>query len=236
MRHHTVLMKRARVKDWCIGAIGMLLVLVLGIAVLGWLLSKPSGSGEAPGESATVGDGRPPDGTPPADLGEDGVWLRDLRLDAGTVVTVESMLRDVRAVGRDVVTRPDGLVAGRVTVDATVPFEVVADELGDRTTVRAAEGGQATVVRTVQALGREVRVVATGTVDVEAGRLVVEPRSIDIGGPDFLSDAIGSVVRRLMTIEHDVDGLPEGLVLRDVNVRRDGFRVKLAGDDVRLVP
>ena len=51
------------------------------------------------------------------------------------------------------------------------------------------------------------------------GRLVVEPRSIDFGGPDFLSDAVGAVVRRLVTIEHDIEGLPEGLVLEDVTVQ-----------------
>jgi hypothetical protein len=228
-------MEWKRAKDWLIGAMGMLLILVVVIVVLAWLVSDPAKSGEASGASATVGGRGIPEGTPPADLGENAVWLADLRLDAATVVTAESMLRDVRAVGQDVLTRPDGLVAARVTVDATVPFKVVADELGERTTVRAAPGGQATVVRTVEALGREVRVVATGTVDVEAGRVVVEPRSIDVGGPNFVSKVIGGVVRRLVRIEHDIEGLPEGLVLQNVVVRRDGFRVRLAGDDVRLL-
>ena len=102
--------------------------------------------------------------------------------------------------------------------------------------VRAAEGGQAAVVRTVEVLGRELRVVATGTVEVEGGSLVVEPRSIDIGGPDFLSNAIGTVVRSLVTIEHEIEGLPEGLVLQDVTVQEDGFRANLTGADVRLGP
>ncbi len=92
------------------------------------------------------------------------------------------------------------------------------------------------VVRTVEALGRELRVIATGTVEVEAGRLVVEPRSIDFGGPDFLSDATAAVVRRLVAIEHDIEGLPEGLVLQDVAVQGDGFRARLLGEDVQLVP
>lgn len=59
---------------------------------------------------------------------------------------------------------------------------------------------------------------------VEGGRLIVEPRSIDIGGPDFLSDATAAVVRGLVTIEHEIEGLPEGLVLQDVTVQGDGFR------------
>lgn len=219
----------------------MLLVLLAGIALLWWTVTEPAGESGAPAESGpSAGPApapeRPPRGAPPADLGEDEVWLSDLELDAGAVVAAGSLLRDVRAVGQDVVTGPAGLVAARVRVDATVPFAVVADELGGGSVVRAADDGQAMVERTVEVLGRELRVVATGTVEVEGGRLVVEPRNIDLGGPDFLGDAIAAVVRELVTIEHDIEGLPEGLRLQDVTVRGDGFRARLDGDDVRLLP
>lgn len=228
-------MEWTRAKDWLIGALGMVLVLPVAAAILWWVVSDPAGGGEAgPAPSPTSGTERPPSPEPPAGLRDDDVWFADLALDAGTVVTAGSVLRDVRAVGRNVVATPDGLVAERLAVDATVPFEVVAEELGERAVVRAADDGQAEVVRTVEALGREVRVVATGTVEVEAGRLVLEPRSIDIGGPDFLADTLGAVVRKLVTIEHDIEGLPEGLVLQDVSVRGDGFRASLQGDDVTL--
>ena len=70
---------------------------------------------------------------------------------------------------------------------------------------------------------------------VEDGLLVVEPRSIDLGGPDFLSRATAALVRRLVTIEHAIEGLPEGLVLLDVDVQDDGVRADLEGDDVVLV-
>jgi hypothetical protein len=230
-------MEWTRAKDWLIGAVGMVLVLGVAVAILWWVVSDPASVTEAgPVPSPTLGAERPPGAEPPADLREDEVWLADLALDAGTVVTAGSTLRDVRAIGQDVVAGPDGLVAARVTVDATVPFAVVADELGKGTMVRAADGGQAMVVRTVDVLGRELRVIATGTVEVEAGRLVVEPRSIDIGGPDFLSNAIADVVRRLVTIEHDIEGLPEGLVLQGVTVQGDGFRANLRGEAVKLVP
>jgi hypothetical protein len=91
------------------------------------------------------------------------------------------------------------------------------------------------VVRTVTVLGRGLRVTATGTVEAKAGKLVVEPRSIDFGGPDFLSDATASVVRRLVTIEYDIEGLPKGLVLQNVAVQGDGFRANLRGEDIKLV-
>lgn len=234
-------MERARAKDLLTGAVAMLLVLVAGTALLWWTVTEPAGESGAPAESGPSADPSPgvegpPRGGPPADLGEDEVWLSDLELDAGAVVAAGSLLRDVRAVGQDVVTGPAGLVAARVRVDATVPFAVVADELGGGSVVRAADDGQAMVERTVEVLGRELRVVATGTVEVEGGRLVVEPRNIDLGGPDFLGDAIAAVVRELVTIEHDIEGLPEGLRLQDVTVRGDGFRARLDGDDVRLLP
>lgn len=233
----TVLMKWTRVKDWLIGAAGMILVLVVVAAVLWWAVSDPVGGGEAvPVPSPTAGADSPPAPQPPADLRADEAWLADVALDAGTVVAGGSMLRDVRAVGQDVVTSPDGLVAGRLAVDATVPFNVVASKLGNGTEVRSADGGQAMVVRTVSALGRELRVIATGTVEVQGGKLIVQPRSIDIGGPDFLSDATAAVVRRLVTIEHNIEGLPEGLVLQDVAVQGDGFRANLRGEDITLVP
>jgi hypothetical protein len=235
--HQTVLMKWTRVRDWLIGAAGMVLVLGVMAAILWWAVSNPVGGAEAgPVPSPTAGADSPPSAQPPADLREDEVWLGDLILDAGTVVTAGSTLRDVRAVGQDVVTSPEGLVAARLSVDATVPFEVIADKLGNGTEVRSADGGQATVVRTVNALGRELRVTATGTVEIQGGKLIVEPRSIDIGGPDFLSDATAAVVGRLVTIEHSIEGLPEGLVLQDVAVQGDGFRANLRGEDIRLVP
>jgi hypothetical protein len=229
-------MQLTRAKDWLVGAAAAVLVQVMAVAILWWVVSDPAERGETgPAPAPTLAPERSPDGAPPGGMGEDAMWLADVTLEAGTVVTADSMLRDVRAVGQDVVARRGGLVAARVTVDATVPFEAVAEALGSGTAVRPADDGAAMVVRTVEALGRELRVVATGTVGVEAGRLVVEPTSIDVGGPDFLSDAIATAVRRFVTIEHDIEGLPEGLVLQDVTVQHDGFRADLRGEDVRLV-
>ncbi|WP_341361035.1 LmeA family phospholipid-binding protein [Georgenia sp. M64] len=227
-------MDRARVKDWLIGATAMLLVLALGLVLAWWAVTEPARDDRDPAPPAP-GAGSPATG-PPADLREDEVWLSDLTLDAGAVTAAGSTFLDVTAVGRDVVTSDERIVAARLTLEATVPFDVVAAELGEGTTVREADGGQASVVRTVEVLGRELPVVATGTVEVEDGRLVVEPLSIDVGGPSFLSGALAALVRELVTIEHELEGLPEGLVLRDVTVQDDGFRALLRGEDVELTP
>lgn len=78
------------------------------------------------------------------------------------------------------------------------------------------------------------RVDAGWTVQVRDGLLVVEPRSVDLGGPDVLSEAIAAAARQFVTIEHPIEGLPENLILQDVTVQDDGFRAELAGRDVVL--
>lgn len=233
-------MQRQRTTDRLVGAVVavavLLLLLVVAAVGLLWWLSQP-----ADDQAATD---PPPAGLPPVgpeaataavppDLVEGETWLGDLVLDAGLVATPDALLRDVDAVGRDVRSGPAGTVVGSLSVEATVPFEVVAAELEPGDTVRA-DGAQAAVVRTVDVAGRQLRVVASGTVEVVSGRIVVTPQSVDIGGPDLLSEVLGDVARRLVTIEHTVEGLPDGLVLRDVTVQDDGFRASLTGDDVRL--
>lgn len=229
-------MERARVKDMLLGATGVVLVQVLAAAIVWWAVTDPVDEGAGPGSAPTVDPWRPPLTGPPPDLGEDEAWFAELRLDSDTVVAAGSTLHDVTAIGHDVVTTSEEVVASRVTVEATVPFAVVSEELGDGVEVREAPDGQAMVIRTVEALDREVDVTATGTVEVEDGRLVVEPSSIDLGGPDVLSEAVADVVRRLVTIDYDVAGPPEGLVLQEVAVQGAGFRATLRGADVRLVP
>ncbi|MCC2592136.1 DUF2993 domain-containing protein [Tessaracoccus sp. OS52] len=223
----------ARVVDWLIGALGMLFLLAIGVVVLWWVVSDPVA--EPGGEpSATPTPTASASATAPADLAADEVWLGAMELQSAVVVLSGSTLTDVEAWGDGVRSGPQRLVVEQLEVRATVPFDTVAAELGGDSRVRAAEGGQAAVHRTVDVLGRQIAVVATGTVEVRDGLIVVEPRSIDLGGPDFLSDAIAALVREFVTIEQPVEGLPPNLVLRDVEVDQDGFRVLLTGQDVVL--
>ncbi|SDQ08401.1 LmeA family phospholipid-binding protein [Quadrisphaera sp. DSM 44207] len=234
-------MERQRVKDHLVGAGAAVLVLLLAVTVVLWWVSEPvTGGARVPQPRAAAGtdpgQAAGQDASPPTDLADGETWLDDVVLDAGTLATPGSRLRDVRAVGRDVRTGPAGVVAGTLAVDATVPFEVVAASLGDDATVRPAGNSSATVVRTLEFAGRGLTVAATGTVEVVAGEIAFEPDSIDVGGPDVLSEAIAAVARRLVTTSSPVEGLPEGLVLQDVDVRDDGFRAALQGERVRLAP
>lgn len=215
-------------------AVAVLVLTTAAVAVL-WSISDPvppaRPAAEPPQSPSTD---RVVDPEPPSDLGEDESWLSDMDLEAATLVTPESLLWNVTAVGEQVRSGPGGLLVGTMAIDATVPFEVVADEIGDGATVGMEDDSRAWVTRTVTVLGRELRVEATGTVQVESGQVVVEPRTIDIGGPDLLGEALGGAVRQLVTIRHSVEGIPDGLVLQEVGVQDDGFRVRLEGEDVRL--
>lgn len=235
-------MASSRTKDRLIGVvIGVVLALVLLVVAVTVAFFVLSGDTTAPDSSAggtPAPPSPPPAGaaTPPDDLAQGETWLGDIDLEAARLVTTEADLRDVDAVGSDVLTGPDGTRVGTLEVEATVPFAVVAERLGPGTTVGAAQDGQASVRRGIDLFGRELEVVATGTVEAVDGRLVVEPRTIVIGGSTFVAEALASAARELIVIEQDVEGLPEGLVLRDVAVVDDGFRARLDGEDVLISP
>lgn len=231
---------RSRTADRLVGAVlGALGVLVLLVVAAVVAFLALSGRADGPASEAPLPapvPAPPAAAPPPADLAADETWLGDVTLDAGQLVTAESDLRDVQAVGSDVRTGPGGTRVGSLAVDATVPFAVVAEQLGPGTTLEPADDGEATVRRRVLVLGREVEVAATGTVEAVGGRLVVEPRTIDVGGTTFLSEALGTAARELVVIEQEVEGLPEGLVLREVTVTDGGFRARLDGRDVLVAP
>lgn len=228
-------------RDGLVGAGISVLVLAVALAVLLLVMTRPASEG-SPASAPTGASGSEPPGrgdaadVPPEDLAEGDLWLTGLALEAGTLATPDGVLHDVVVVGQDVRTGASGLVAGELTVDATVPFDLVAAQIGPDVVVGPVPGSpeQASVRRSFEGLGRVLDVTATGTVLVRSGRLVIEPRTIDVGGPAFLAELFGALARELVTIEHEIEGIPEGLVLVDVTVRDDGFRAELAGTDVRI--
>lgn len=214
----------------------MLVVIALAAGAFWLSISRPAGSSDARPTTSANDPSRVPQGqlNPPADLGPEQVWLGNVALSSATLVAAGTPLLDVRGSGREVVSGEGGITAGWVRLTGTVPFEVVAAEMGPGTTVSRGERSAARVTRTVVLLGRELDVVATGTVDVVDGRLVVAPTRISIEGAGFLDDVLTALAKRFVTIEHEIDGLPDGLVLQHVAIVREGFRATLEGSDVLL--
>jgi hypothetical protein len=230
--------RRRRVLDGFVGAVLLLVVLVVLVAVAFWVLSRPAGSEAAPdpgpSPSASATPAEPPEPTAPADLGPDETWLGAVDLGSPDLVSPDGRLLDVVATAQGVRSGPDGLTAERLRLEATVPFSDVAALLAEDATVSQGEQGLAELRRTVTVLGRTLDVRATATVRAEDGLIVVEPQEIDLGGPDFLAEAAGTAVRELVTIRRPVEGVPPGLELEEVTVQQDGFRTRFTGRDVRL--
>ena len=229
---------RGRVLDWALGAFGMLVIVFLALLLFWLSITRPVGSTDATpidGTPTASTAGPMAEATPPPDLAENEVWLGDVSLDASAVIAAGTPLHDVVGTGTDVTSGRDGLVARHLDLTATVPFHVVAAEVGPDATLSAADDGEVRVDTRVEALGRSLPLGATGTVTVVDGKLVMVPTSIDIGGPQFVSDLLGAALRELITFEHRIEGLPDGVVLRSVKVVDGGFRANLTGDNVRLV-
>lgn len=202
--------------------------LLLGAGVAALVLSVPQ---DEPPPSA------PPVAIPgaPSRLDRGQTWLSEVSLDSASVLTADGPLTDVRATGREVNLTEDGLTAGSLTIDAVLPFASAAEQVGDDVVLYAATSGRAGLRRTVTLLGRDVPVTATGTVRAEDGLLVIEPETVDLGGPDLLNDAVSATVRQLVTVRQQVEGLPQGMRLTRVEVVAGGFRVYLEGSRISLV-
>ena len=232
--------ERRRLRDGLVGAGIAVLVMVLAVVVLLLVMTRPASGGAEPAGPAdpTTSPAPGSPGPPPGDLAAGDLWLTGLTLDAQQLASPDGVLHDVVVSGQDVRTGASGLVAGALTVDATVPFELVAGQIGPDVAVGPVRDrpDEAAVRRSFEALGRVLDVEATGTVRVRDGLLVIEPRTIDLGGPAFLADLLGALAREFVTIEHRIEGLPDGLVLLDVAVQDDGFRARLGGTDVRIEP
>ena len=183
---------------------------------------QPTGSTAAPGVRVD----------PPEDLADDETWLGSVDLRSEDVLAAEGDLVDVRATGAGVRFGPDGLRAARLGIDATIPFDTVAEQVGPDTRVYAVSGGRAGVERKATILGRDVTVRATGTVRADGGQLLIEPETVDLGGPSFVDAAASALARTLVTIRQPVPGVPQGMTLTDVSVSGAGVAASLTGSDV----
>ncbi len=217
-------------KQFLLGVGTAVALIGLGLVVL--VLSLGSGV-----DPARVPPSPAPSGVrlqPPSDLRAGETWLGEVDLSSEGVVSDEGDLVDVRANGSGVRFGADGLHAARLDLAATLPFATVAEQVGDGVRLYAVSGGLAGVERTATILGRDVTIRATGRVRADRGQLLIEPETVDLGGPSFVDSAASAAARALVTIRQDVPGVPAGMVLRSVDVDAAGFGVRLDGSDVTL--
>lgn len=220
---------RSRIVDWFIGAFAMLVIIAIALTVMWFQVTEPIDE-TTPPRSTPSQPGQVP---PPDDLGPDEIWLADVNVRSGTLELPETTLEHLQALGAGVRSTGETITVEHLDVRATVPFDDVARQMGGDSVVRPAGDGKASVERTVEVLGRSLRVEATGTVTVRDGLIVVEPTSIQIplvGSSNTAAD----LVREFVTIEYPIEGLPENLELRGIDIEQAGFQAHLSGDDVVL--
>lgn len=218
-------------KNFLLGVGATLAVIAVALGVT--LLSLGSGASSAPGSSASPRPtGAAPVAQQPTDLADDETWLGAVELRSQDVVSAQGDLVDVVANGSGVRFSQAGLKAQRLDIDATIPFSTVAKQVGAEVTVYDAGNGKTGVERTVTILGRDLTLKATGTVRADGGQLLIEPETIDLGGPSFLDSAASALARGLATIRQDVAGVPTGMSLTEVEVTPQGFDARLNGTDV----
>lgn len=217
-------------RQFLLGAGTMLVALLVAALALVWSVGSPGSGPRATQTPSTA----PTRATPPEELEGGDTWLGDVRLTSADVATGDGPLTDVAAVGSGVLLTSKGLEAGRLELDATLPFESAAGQIGAGVTLSTAPSGRASLRRTVNILSRDITVRTTGQVRAVGGQLVITPETIDLDGPDWLDTAASAVVRELVTIRHTVQGVPQGMALTSVKVQTDGFRVHLSGANVSI--
>ena len=220
-------------KNFLLGVGCTLAVIVLALAAL--VLSLGSGGSNGTGATASPR----PTGSPvvaerPADLTADETWLGAVELRSQDVVSAQGDLVDVVATGSGVRFSEKALRAESLDIDATIPFATVARQVGADVVVYDAGNGKTGVERKVTILGQDLTLKATGTVTADGGQLLIEPETVDLGGPSFLDSAASALARSLATIRQDVAGVPEGMSLDAVAVTPQGFDAQLSGTDVTI--
>lgn len=218
-------------RSFLLGVVTGVVAVAVALVAVVLAASQPGGATASPAPSATATAG-----APPRDLRAGETWLETVELDSRSVLTPDGPFRDVRATGSDVRMSEQGLRAGTLRLDATLPFDAAARQIGQGVQLYAAGAGRAGVRRTASFLGRTVVVRATGTVTADRGQLVIEPETVDLGGPGWLDAGLSAAARRLVTVRHAVQGLPKGMRLTRVSVVEGGFRAHLEGSGVVLTP
>ncbi|SDG01074.1 LmeA family phospholipid-binding protein [Klenkia brasiliensis] len=155
----------------------------------------------------------------------------DLGQPAGTSAQVS--LQGVRLPLSDVVGgQVSQLPVDRVDARASVPFDLLAAQLGGDTTLTA-EGDGLRITKTVEVLGQTVPLTAAGTVTLDGQDLVVTVDSAAGAGidvPQFLVDA----AQDLLDFRYPLPALPFGLELTGLQVTGTGVDVTAGADDVVL--
>jgi hypothetical protein len=120
----------------------------------------------------------------------------------------------------------------RVDGTATLSYPLLADQLGGDTTL-APEGDGIRITKTVEVLGREFPLTATGRVALDGQDVVIDVSDAAAAGVD-VPDAVVARAADLLDLRYPVPALPFGLQLTSVRSAADGVDVAVEATDTVL--
>jgi hypothetical protein len=120
----------------------------------------------------------------------------------------------------------------RIDGTATLSYALLAVQLGSGTQLER-DGDRLRITRTVEVLGQQLRLTATGQVSLEGNELVVdveEASGVGVEVPGFLLDRAAN----LLDLRYPVPALPFGLQLTGVRPAADGLDIRVEATDTVL--
>ncbi|MGY1855316.1 LmeA family phospholipid-binding protein [Modestobacter sp. SYSU DS0290] len=121
----------------------------------------------------------------------------------------------------------------RVDGTATLSYALLSQQLGGDTALRPAGGDRLEITRTLDVLGVEFPVSATGTVSLDGQDLVVDVAQASAVGIDVPGFAVDRATD-LLDFRYTVPELPFGLQLTGVDAQDDGVHVQVEANDTVL--
>lgn len=158
----------------------------------------------------------------------------EVRLTAASLRLGGGQARRIRATGLDVDVPADTAVTvGRLRAVGLVPYAEVLRQAGLADVTMRAAGESAVRLRgEVTLLGRRVPVSVLGRVEARGRTLTVTPTSFRVAG-DEVAAAVTVPLEDRFAVTYRLREPPEGVAVRRVTPRRDGFLVEIRGDGVR---
>ncbi|MFF8746076.1 DUF2993 domain-containing protein [Streptomyces californicus] len=121
--------------------------------------------------------------------------------------------------------------AARATGTALVTYKDLTAAASDGVVVEYGGKGKAKVTGTVEILGRPISRSVLSTVTRADGR-TVKVRADKVPGEGI--PGVEDLIRKRTDFEGDVDGLPKGLELQEVEVTEKGLEITVTGSNVSL--
>jgi len=120
----------------------------------------------------------------------------------------------------------------RVEGTATLSYDLLAEQLGGDTTL-AAEGGGIRLTKTVEVLGFDFGLTASGTVALDGQDVVIDVQDASAGAVD-VPDFVLEQAAELLDFRYPVPALPFGLTLTSVAPAAEGVDVRVEARDTVL--